>query len=585
MRGSGLAWVLVVGLLGVACSPSGGSKRPDGGRPEDGGSDMHEPDASDPGDGGGTQDAGSEDSGEPRGGCSASEDADGDGIADAAEGRGDEDGDGTPNWQDTDSDGDGISDAEENPGGNPCSPRDTDGDGTPDFLDEDSDNDGLDDEVERGTHGTNPYEVDSDGDGVTDLGEVRGSMTDPNDADDTIPEGDFFVVLPFEGDHKTRTLRFGTDIKKADVYFLIDTTASMEAPIDNVRNSLTEIASQIQQRIPDVQMGVGHYEDFPLRECSGDVITFCPNSYGSAEAGDKPYEHVQDITPQLPAVQTALDGLTLRNGSDCPESTVEALYQTATGEGGSWEEDEGGQTAQVPTRNCSNGRIGYPCFRQGSQPIIVTVTDARWHEGPNRSNRYEDIDPSPHKFTDAVGALNGIGARVVNVSVHNPENSCPDPENEPNVMATRTGTVDESGDPLVTTSNGGSVNNAIVDQIEMLASGTPQDVGTRTENVSGNPDDFDATQFILDITPVEGYRDGNAGEGYDSKNENKFLGVIPGTEVEFEVEFGNDVREGQDTAQIFEAKILVVGNGVTDLDTRNVYIVVPPEGEEVVVPI
>jgi hypothetical protein len=31
-------------------------------------------------------------------------------------------------------------------------------------------------------------------------------------------------------------------------------------------------------------------------------------------------------------------------------------------------------------------------------------------------------------------------------------------------------------------------------------------------------------------------------------------------------------------AEIFEARIVVVGNGVADLDSRNVYIVVPPDG-------
>ena len=35
--------------------------------------------------------------------------------------------------------------------------------------------------------------------------------------------------------------------------------------------------------------------------------------------------------------------------------------------------------------------------------------------------------------------------------------------------------------------------------------------------------------------------------------------------------------------EIFRAKIFVVGNGVTDLDEREVYIVVPPEGEEIVI--
>ena len=38
-----------------------------------------------------------------------------------------------------------------------------------------------------------------------------------------------------------------------------------------------------------------------------------------------------------------------------------------------------------------------------------------------------------------------------------------------------------------------------------------------------------------------------------------------------------------DVAQIFQALIVVVGNGVTVLDSRNVYIIVPPGGGTVII--
>ena len=44
----------------------------------------------------------------------------------------------------------------------------------------------------------------------------------------------------------------------------------------------------------------------------------------------------------------------------------------------------------------------------------------------------------------------------------------------------------------------------VVNAIGELVGGTPQDVSTRTENVDGNPDDFDATLFIKSIIPDEG---------------------------------------------------------------------------------
>ncbi len=521
---------------------------------------------------GGMRDGGGVSDGGILEGCDATRDSDGDGIADDAEGTTDYDGDGTPNHLDLDSDGDGIDDATEHRGGHPCSLPDADGDDVPNWWDADSDNDGLTDSEESGTYGTDPYERDTDGDGVTDLGEARGTMTDPTDPTSTIPEGDFFVVLPYNGSHENRTLRFGTDISVADVYFLIDTTGSMGGPIANVRSSLSSIAAMIGTRIPDVQMGVGHFEDFP-----NVVDLFSFSGYGMAGT-DQAYEHLQDITNDLARVQSALDSLTTANGMDGPESHVEALYQTATGEGGSWSFDTGAPTHTIARRDCpvipdeSGTRRGYPCFRPGSLPIIVLVTDVTWHNGPGGSSPYAGITPAPHTFDQAVTALNGIGARFIGVAVSGGGRS------EGETMATMTGTVDGSGTPLVYDAAGGAVSDSIITGIETLAGGTPQDVTTRTENVPGNPDEFDATLFIKSIVPVEGYRDGIAGTGYDSKDDTTFYGVIPGTLVDFAIDFWNDVRMPPATAEIHQARIIVVGNGVADLDSRNVYIIVPPEG-------
>ena len=101
--------------------------------------------------------------GRPVDGCDPAADADMDGIADAVEGTGDTDGDGTPNRLDLDSDGDGVSDTMEQHGEGPCYIVSDDTDGVPNFADLDSDNDGLTDAEEAGTYGTDPYNRDSDG--------------------------------------------------------------------------------------------------------------------------------------------------------------------------------------------------------------------------------------------------------------------------------------------------------------------------------------------------------------------------------------------------------------------------------------
>ena len=535
-------------------------------------------------------------------------DSDGDGIADDIEGDADLDGDGIPNLSDLDSDGDGISDADEaGPGGNPCAPLDADSDGTPNFADTDSDNDGLADAQELAL-GTNPSSIDSDGDGITDLGEVEGAGTDPLDPTSTIPEGDFFVVLPYNGDRAIRPLRFSTNISIADVFFLVDMTGSMQGERTNLIQGLVDtIIPGIQAAIPDVHFGAGGFDDYPVSPYG-----WAPgNPFSPSGAGDLPFYLLQEIAPpdqdiggwSLSATPTtcpssaatqdigmitggpngvqdileAVQGLPCHFGNDGPESYVPALHATATGEGLSW---SGGS---VPPRTCPTipdepaPRRGYPCFRGGALPIILLFGDAPFHNGPGGASAYSGF--AAPTYDPVVTSLNSIGARVLGIfsggslSPHFTQ------------LATDTGTVDGSGNPLFFTisGDGSGLSGAVVDAVSQLVGGTPQDVSTRTENVPGNPDEFDATLFIKSIVPDEGYRDGIPGTGYASKDTTTFFGVIPGTFVDFNVDFWNDVRVPAATAEIFQARIIVVGNGVADLDSRNVYIVVPPEGGTILI--
>ena len=500
-------------------------------------------------------------------------DSDGDGIADSLEGAGV----GNP-----DDDADGIPDSVEAGTAGECSPRDSDGDGTPDFQDTDSDNDGVLD-ADEVAHGTDPTNPDTDSDGFTDLVEITAG-TNPTDPTSMVAPTDYFVVLPYNGDHVPRLLRFGTNVSKADVYFLIDTTGSMGVPIANVQASLTRISSEISVRISNVAMGVGHHEDFPFGSLDDYYYSGEP-WYG--DAGDVAYENVHVISEVLSDTQTALNSLVLGNGADDSEAQVEALYQTATGVGGYWSHTgsySGTRTFSLPPGFCPAvpdepaPRRGYPCFRPGSLPIVVLVTDIDWHNGPDNFDPYTGVSPTaPHSFDDAAAALNAIGARFIGVSIGGGGRTPAE------AMARATGSVDASGTPLVYDSAGGEVSDAIITGIETLVGGTPQDVSTRTENVAGNPDGFDATLFIKSIVPVEGY--GPAGEigpipgvTYTSKDATTFYQVIPGTQVEFTIDFWNDARPTPTHTEIHQAKIVVVGNGVADLDFRNVYIVVPPEG-------
>ncbi|MCU4802448.1 hypothetical protein OB920_18965 [Halobacteria archaeon HArc-gm2] len=129
-------------------------------------------------------------------------DDDGDGIPTAVEKSNvsadayDVDFDGVWNWRDTDSDGDGIPDGEEGL-------VDHDGDGVPAYLDNDADNDGLPDPYERNVTQTDPEAVDSD-----------SARTGVNEADDNVTDGN--EDFDDDGLVAFNEYRFGTDPFESD---------------------------------------------------------------------------------------------------------------------------------------------------------------------------------------------------------------------------------------------------------------------------------------------------------------------------------------------------------------------------------
>jgi hypothetical protein len=519
-------------------------------------------------------------------------DSDGNGIADSLEGAGV----GNP-----DDDGDGVLDAAEAGSGGECSPRDSDGDFTPDFQDVDSDNDGVldGDEVAGGTDPTNP---DTDGDGFTDLVE-RTAGTSPTDPSSAVPPTDYFVVLPYNGDRAMRPLRFGTNISKADVFFLVDMTGSMGGERTNlIRGLVDTIIPGIAAAIPNVQFGAGGFDDFPYASfgAAPDLPFYLLRSIAPADEDVGGWSIAAGPTtcPRDPAtsdigrisggpngrwdILDAVEGLPCHGGFDGPESYVPAMYATATGMGLSW---PGGSIPAGPT--CISVpdevgvRRGYPCFRPGALPIIILFGDNEFHNGPGTPPTYSFPAPG---YDETVAALNGIGGRVIGVYSGDAFFGTMYRDDYVRV-ATDTGAVRTDGTPLVfdIMSDGSGLGSAVVDAVGQLVGGTPQDVSTRTENVPGNPDEFDARQFIKAIIPVEGYGPGGEvgpipGVTYNSKDATTFYQVIPGTQVEFAIDFWNDVRPTPTRTEIHQARIIVVGNGVADLDFRNVYIVVPPEG-------
>lgn len=219
--------------------------------------------------------------------------------------------------------------------------------------------------------------TDSDGDGVPDVADECVGPGAFRNADGTC-YGDRFIyhTLPY-GASAISPLDIRTQIRTADVYFLMDTTGSMGGELSRLQTDLTSgsfisgcsggIVGAIRCTIPDAWFGVGFFDDYPV------------SPYGGA-GWDYVYRNTLDIQSSLSATQSAINALSIHWGNDGPESNTQALWAVATG---------GGLSSYLSARSgCAAGRWGYPCFRDGTIPIVIHITDAPFHNGPGNAYPY-----------------------------------------------------------------------------------------------------------------------------------------------------------------------------------------------------
>ncbi len=235
-----------------------------------------------------------------------------------------------------------------------------------------------------------PPLTDSDGDGIPDVADScvgPGAFVDASGGcyGDTF----FYHMLPYGSPAVFDPLNISVQIRTADVYFLMDTTGSMGGELARLRTDLTTgsfiagcgngVVGAIRCAIPDAWFGVGYFDDYPV------------SPYGGS--GDDVFGHVLDITSSLSATQTAINTLGIHWGNDGPEGNTQALWAIATG---------GSLGPYLSSRGaCSGSRWGYPCFRDGTIPIVIHITDAPFHNGP--SNAY------PYSLSWGSGATNVTG--------------------------------------------------------------------------------------------------------------------------------------------------------------------------------
>ena len=489
-------------------------------------------------------------------------DSDNDTISDLAEGETtDTDRDMTPDRLDLDSDDDTIPDAGEAGDADLATPPvDTDSDGDPNFRDADSDADGLSDAAEAAA-GSSPTNADSDGDGVSDLVEVSSGTNPLDGSDSPRTRGDFVFLEPFMAPAEPRrdTLDFATNIRQADVYFLMDTTASMGGSVTSLRDSIASFIPLVRDAIPDVWIGAGSFRDYPVAP------------YGSGV--DYAYRNCGNVTGDAATAIGYLSCYSLGNGNDIPESHTPAVWAVATGS------RLAGNSGLTTAASCPAGHFGYPCFRSTAVPIIVLISDALSHNGPGSSNPYNNgaLGGAAPTYVEAIAELNARNIRVIGIG------QGPSGATHLTSFARDSGAVDGSGTPLYSQWSGGTIGATVLAQIETLAAQTRLDISVRyTDDASDSVDSFAAfvdhieantagdaardcdPRPAVDRDPVDGYPD-------------TFENVTAGTRVCFDIIVKDNVVVPPTLMpQLFRGTIDVIGDGFTPLDNRDVFFLVPP---------
>ncbi len=496
-------------------------------------------------------------------------DSDDDTISDVFESSTDYDQDGAGNYIDLDSDGDCVRDAAEARG---APPADTDGDRRADFVDRDSDNDGVPDVSEDANcngavdpNETSPTAQDTDGDGVSDLVETAAG-TDPLDpASNPQANGDFVFIEPYMAPQLPidQNLDFSTQLQAVDLYVLLDRSGSMSTEITTVKNNLAAVVSGLKcpagtktNCIPDLWAGAA--------------------TIGYQGSGAQAFQNWVDIQPN-PSFTTVpvTEPLNSTNGT---EPLTFGTYAAITGQGGGsfgmGSVPARASCAGSPAANAGYTTFGYPCFRQGALPVVLLATD----EAPLSAG--SDTYKTPNwgsvvlpQFTAKKAKLVGILGDGITTAT----------QTDLQTMATNTGAVDSlnGNAPLVFSGAGANAAMAIRTGILALANGLPLDINAVNVDVAG--DAVDAVAAFVDH--IETLQLGTAKcannlsdvDTNADTHKDKFVQVRTGTPVCWKVvSKPNTTVPATDGPQLFRSKISVYGDGITQLDERDVFFLVPP---------
>lgn len=219
----------------------------------------------------------------------------------------------------------------------------------------------------------------------------------PNDPPFATANPGIFLAIG-AGETGTGVINLDFFINSADVYFLVDQSASMAEERDRLKADLVSgdfindpnfncadvnlnhiaddnglknqgIVGAINCIIRDANFGTGLHREIPFTDY--------------ADNKQIAFDNYQDITSDRMAVLDAIGRLDTIGNIDWPEASMLALNSLVTGNGMYFGTTKRG----IPPRvDCPSGRWGYPCFRENAIPIVILFTDAMMHNGPTNNN-------------------------------------------------------------------------------------------------------------------------------------------------------------------------------------------------------
>jgi hypothetical protein len=354
-----------------------------------------------------------------------------------------------------------------------------------------------------------------------------------------------------------------TELQHVDIGFLIDTTCSMGSTRTALATEFGEIVAEVSASITTAQYGYATFDDYVYW------------GMASAEHGDHPFTLRQQVTNDLDAVQANLSATPDDHyGADLPESTMEALFQAASGTGfdqncdGEYDAttdilpflsseadlfggDGGEAWDDATTGGGSTGGLG---FRDEILPVLIYATDAYMRD-PEGGYGTPAACSNPAGFSDVVAATADIGARLIGVASEDT-----DPIGQMNTLAAATSSsYDSDGDaeadtPLVFhwADSSSDFRHTVVEAIEWLLGGVHFD-SVELEV------DSDPWEFITDVTP----------ESYDD-----IMIGVSGETLSFTITLDGSVPAMADDV-IYMVTLNVYGDATTLLASEPLIIVVP----------